>query len=195
MLRATPNYKKLTKKYINEYIDKYGEDPIEFTELYNNKIYSVSKSDFDLAAYKVEDTSPLSLGILTLPFKARPQDSFSFDTEFNLNTTLNITLFPIKDYTFNLQLGAGIGSVNLNSNNSPGITDDKAQDVATLTFLSGLMFQHNKLQIGLYLGTDQINNQDNYRWENNGNLWFAFGVGYDLFDIVKSGTNGEQKIK
>jgi|GEM_PF-2049156 len=192
-LRAAPNYeKRLTKEYKDDYKEKYSTDPVDFVDIYNDKIYTVSKSDFDLAAYSVEINSPVSLGIITLPFKARPQGSFSFDTEFNINTTVNIRLWPTNNFTFNLQLGAGIGSVNLNSNNAPGVSEEEAQDVSTLTFLSGLMVEHKRLQIGLYFGTDHINNQSNFRWESNGNLWLAFGVGYDVFDIVKSDKKNKQ---
>ena len=83
----------------------------------------------------------------------------------------------------NLQIGAGIGSVNLNSSNASGITDGKAQDVATLNFFSGLMLEYKKVQAGIYVGVDQINNQSEYQWNSNGNLWFGFGIGFNVFKI------------
>ena len=183
-----PNYKRISKKDSLNYLKNEGEPRTDLSEFYNEKIYTVSKSDFDLSAVSIADKSRVSVGLLTLPFKARPQDSFSFDTEFNLNTTLNITWLYSSNYSLNWQLGAGIGSVGLNTENSSGITEEQNQDVATLTFLTGLMVEHKGVQIGLYAGVDHINNQANYRWESNGNIWFAFGVGYNLFDIAKPST-------
>lgn len=182
-----PNYKPLGTDYIEKKKkENGGKVPLDYSEYYNEKIYTVSKADFDLSAVIVEEKKKISVGILTLPFKARPQNDFSFDTEFNLNTTLNINLAHFDDYSFNGQIGAGIGSVGLNSNNASGLMENQDQDVSTLTFLFGLMLSHNNVQVGIYAGIDHINNQDNYNWNGNGKFWFAFGVGYNLFDIAKS---------
>ena len=54
------------------------------------------------------------------------------------------------------------------------------------------MLSHNNLQVGLYTGVDHINNQSNYQWNNNGEIWFAFGIGYDLFDVAKSSNQNKQ---
>lgn len=158
---------------------------------YNDIIYFVTKSDFEenFKEFKAEDK--ISIGLLTLPFKARPQDDFSFDTEFNLSTTLNYKIASIYNADFNVQIGAGIGSVNLNSSNSQ-IAADKAQDVAALNFFTGLMLQYKKVQAGLYVGIDQINNQAEYQWQHNGNLWFGFGIGFNVFK-VSLGEKTKQK--
>ncbi len=187
-----PNYKKRTQSYITNYIKENSEPPLDLSEFYNEKIYTVSKSDFDLSAVAITEKKRISVGLLTLPFKARPQDSFSFDTEFNINTTMNIALNYYGDYSLNFQFGAGIGSVGLNTNNSEGLMEDQNQDVSTLTFLSGIMLAHKNLQVGLYAGVDQINNQENYRWKSNGNVWFAFGIGYDLFNVATANTINKQ---
>lgn len=189
-----PNYKKFSKEYQENYkADNDGEERKDFSEYYNEKIYTISKSDFDLSAEKVEEKKRISVGLLTLPFKARPQDDFSFDTEFNINTTMNIALHYFGDYALNFQFGAGIGSVGLNTSNASGLMENQDQDVSTLTFLSGLMLSHKSLQIGLYAGVDHINNQANYNWDSNGNIWLAFGIGYDLFDVATANTVNKQK--
>lgn len=149
---------------------------------YNNVIYYVNKSDFEDSYKEFKPDDKISIGLLTLPFKARPQDDFSFDTEFNLSTTLNYKITSIYNADFNIQIGAGIGSVNLNSSNSQ-IDADKAQDVAALNFFTGLMLQYKKVQAGLYIGVDQINNQAQYQWQHNGNIWFGFGIGFNVFKI------------
>ncbi|WP_299526770.1 hypothetical protein [Winogradskyella sp.] len=56
-----------------------GEERLDFSKFYNNKIYAFKKSDFDLGAEVIEEKRRLSVGLLTLPFKARPQDNFTFD--------------------------------------------------------------------------------------------------------------------
>ncbi|MGJ8760937.1 MAG: hypothetical protein ACSHXA_10370 [Polaribacter sp.] len=155
----------------------------ENKKLYNDKIYYINKNDFERSYEEYVPEDKLSIGLLTLPFKARPQDDFSFDTEFNLSTTLNYKFYKVYNAKVNAQIGAGIGSVNLNSSNASGITDDKAQDVATLNFFGGLMLEYKKVQAGIYVGVDQINNQSEYKWNSNGNLWFGFGIGFNVFKI------------
>lgn len=162
---------------------KFTKDSLK-EKLYNNKIYYIGKYDFEKSYTEYIPDERLSVGLLTLPFKARPQDDFSFDTEFNLSTTLNVMLKKIYNSTkINAQIGAGIGSVNLNSSNAEGISDGKAQDVAVLNFFGGLMLEYKKVQVGVYLGVDQINNQSEYKWQHNGNIWFGFGIGFNVFKI------------
>jgi hypothetical protein len=193
-LRAL-DFKPLKDKTKKKYKKKYGVDKVDLADVYNYKIYTISKADFDSYAQakeKIEKKERLSFGILTLPFKARPQEDFSFDSEFNLNTTLNIRLKSFADTSVNLQLGGGIGTVGLNTSNADGLSEDEAQDVSTLTLLSGLMLEHKNVQVGLYFGADNINNQSNYKWKSNGNIWFGFGVGYDLFNIAVSEKKNDQ---
>lgn len=167
-------------------------DGIVKRDYYNNKVYTISLKNFNAFAKKVEEIERVSIGILTLPFKARLQDDISFDTEFNLSTTLNINCYNFNKFSLNAQLGAGIGSVDLNTNNASGIEENKAQDVATLTTFIGAMVQFSNIQVGLYLGVDHINNQKNYQWESNGNLWVGFGIGFDVFSISTSSPKNKQ---
>ncbi|WP_417445304.1 hypothetical protein [Joostella sp.] len=186
------NFDKLTAKEKTDYQTKYGVAKKDLSEIYNNKIYTISRSDFDANANKFEPKERLSIGLLTLPFKARPQGDFSFDTEFNLNSTLNWSFAYTNNVSINLQVGAGIGTVGLNTSNSSGLSDNEAQDVSTITFMSGLMLQYKKVQAGIYIGVDNINNQSNYQWESNGNMWFGFGIGYDLFNLTLASESNKQ---
>lgn len=175
-------------KSIRDKEAKEFPNKIYLSDIYNDKIYIIKKKYFNSFAVKVETKDRFSIGLLTLPFKARPQGDVTFDTEFNLNSSLNIRLFEIAGSSLNYQMGAGIGSVGLNTSNAEGLAEDEAQDVATLTLLNGLMIQFKKVQFGLYAGVDHINNQKNYKWESNGNLWLGFGIGYNLFNISLSKT-------
>ncbi|WP_292892211.1 hypothetical protein [Nonlabens sp.] len=164
----------------------------DLSEIYNYKIYTIDRADFDANAILSEPRERLSIGLLTLPFKARPQNEFTFDTEFNFNSTLNWSFAYTNNVSINWQIGAGIGTVGLNTSNSLGLEDDEAQDVSTITFLTGIMLQYNKVQAGVYMGVDNINNQSNYQWKSNGNMWFGFGIGYDLFNLSLVKESNEQ---
>ncbi|TGV03649.1 hypothetical protein EM932_06385 [Flavivirga rizhaonensis] len=169
-----------------ELMPLYFDKGTNNAKAYNNKIFTISKTDYDKFAEVVEDEndSKISIGLLTLPFKARPQKEFAFDTEFNFNSTLNIRLDKFsKDFSLNWQLGAGIGTVGLNPDNAKGIEEGESTDVSTVTFLTGFMYQYKNVQFGLYSGLDFINNQDNYNWDGHGNPWVAMGIGFNLFKI------------
>jgi len=65
-----------------------------------------------------------TIGILTLPFKYRPQSDKSFDSDFNLNSTLGVRFYSLGGGHLYGQVGAGIGGVELNAINAKGITED-----------------------------------------------------------------------
>lgn len=155
-------------------------------DYYNGKFYTITLENFIAFAEKVEPKDKISIGLLTLPFKARPQDDFSFDTQFNLNSTLNIRFGDVSGVSYYYQFGAGVGSVNLNPGNAGGVSDSETQDVSVLTFFNGIMLEYKKIQVGVYAGFDQINNQKNYDWQSNGNVWLGFGIGYNLFKLASS---------
>ena len=188
------NFEEPKKKKREKYPDKAF-----LSDIYNDKIYTVSKTDFYAYYEEVDqqEAQRLTLGVLTLPYKARmSSDNLSFDTEFSLNTTLNLRFYNSPDNTFsyNVLFGSGIGNVGLNTSNASGLDQDEAIDAATLSFLTGLMYEYNKIQVGLYIGKDFINNQDIYQWEGNGNTWFGIGIGYGLFGIIKDeGGNKQNK--
>lgn len=173
-VKVDPPFKKLKKR----------STAISKANYYNNKLFNITKEEFLAKAEEIPDEPDrFSVGILTLPFKFRPQDERTFEAQFNLSSTLNWRITKAYSTDFYLQVGAGLGSVELNSNNSLGIGADENINAATLTLFSGLMLQYKKVQAGIYVGVDQINNQQHYQWRNNGNLWFGFGVGYQLFNV------------
>lgn len=167
-----------------------GSSTIPKASYYNYKLFTITKEEFWAKAENIpEKPDRFSVGILTLPFKFRPQDEKTFEAQFNLNSTLNWRVGKFYSTDFYIQIGAGLGSVELNSNNSLGIEADKNINAATLTMFSGLMLQYKKVQAGIYCGVDQINNQRHYQWRNNGNMWFGFGVGYQLFNVDLGGES------
>jgi len=178
------------KKFLDNNILDYSIH----SKLYNDKTFEINAENFEVFADKASKAhfkklpTRLSIGVVTLPFKYRPQEQKSFDTEFNINTTANIRIASVFNTHLYGQLGAGFGSINLNSTNSD-LKKGDVQDKQTLSFLSGIMLQHNRVQIGLYMGWDRINNQRTINWVSNGNLWFGFGAGYNLFkNTVEKGN-------
>jgi len=194
------NFKKYTINRIKRrnkrfgFLDNMSLDKSIYSNLYNNKIFEVKSKDFEHFIEKVEDKdipkfpSRISIGVITLPFKYRPKGEGSFNTEFNINTTVNIRLISVYSSHLYAQLGTGFGSVNLNKSNS-GLTEDTVQDSQTLSFLSGLMLQYNRIQFGMYAGFDKINNQSSVKWKNNGEIWIGFGAGYNLFKNKEEESN------
>lgn len=163
--------------------------------LYNDKTFEVKKQDFiNSATNKKNRVLPdrLTIGILTLPFKFRPQGDKSFDSDFNLNSTLGVRFWTLGGGHLYGQIGAGIGGVELNTINAKGIGEDATINANALSMLTGLMIQYKKVQAGIYLGTDFINNQTYYQWKYQGKSWIAFGVGYQLFNV---GSGDERQIQ
>jgi hypothetical protein len=189
IVEITPTGYKITALLFTPMKKGYENTKIDRSEYYNYKLFEVNKEEIELKAELIPEEDRFSIGILTLPFKFRPQGAKSFEGEFNLNSTLNIKLWNSKCYA---QLGAGIGGVDLNTTNSTGIGLDENIKANALSFLAGIMIQYKKAQAGIYIGTDHINNQKHYQWENNGNLWVSIGIGYQLFDI---GLGQESKNK
>lgn len=154
---------------------------------YNDIEFEISTTDYQRYTKPFEFVDRVSFGVLALPYKLRPQRNTSFESEFNLNSTLGF-LLPHKRFgslrTY-LQLGAGVGSVSLNPSNAPGLNADQAQSVSCFSGFTGLMMQYKDVQAGVYVGGDWIKNNKKYNWESQGNLWLSLGVGFKIFTISK----------
>lgn len=153
------------------------------SDLYNDKIFIINKKKLENSTKIHDSKDPINIGILSLPFKFRPNANEIFSLEFNINTSISFHLIPIRAIDFWVQIGAGIGSVGLNTTNSSGIEPGNEINTTVLTGLTGLMIQYNKIQAGIYMGIDYVNNQDKYGWESHKKTWFSLGIGYELFSV------------
>lgn len=160
-------------------------------DLYNSKIYTVLDTDLVDNYIVKEYKDKLSIGIITLPFKYRPQNKESFETEFNINTTLNYSIVDFYNVSFNIQGGTGFGSVRLDELNS-NVSAEYAVNAISLGFIVGPMVQYKNVQFGIYSGVDIINNNSQLNWSHNGKLWFGLGIGYNLFKIDVGGEKKNQ---
>lgn len=161
---------------------------------YNDKLLEMKLSDYKSYAFDVEIADRVSFGILTLPFKYRPQKGASFENKLNLNTVISLLLNSSlnKNTKIYAQFGAGFGAVNLNTDNAPQITAGTTEDIETITGFGGIMFEYKKIQTGIYLGYDKINNNNKYDWQSQGKPWISLGIGFKIFTISKD--NADNKI-
>lgn len=189
-LKVYPSYVKLKcrKKDNCEEVNKKDR-----SLYYNDKVFKVTEEEFLAKTEFYEPIDRFSIGILNLPFKFRIQEERSFETTFNINSLLNYRIWQFYNTGFYLQAGAGFGSVKLNNNNSIGINDKAEIDAVALSFLGGAMLQYKRVQAGVYVGWDHINNQKNYQWQYNGKPWVGFGIGYELFKIDLGGESKQNK--
>ncbi|AWI25793.1 hypothetical protein HYN49_07695 [Flavobacterium pallidum] len=169
--------------YARPYSD--GPAPTSNAFYYNDKLFEMTYTDYKANAKDAAYPDRINFGIITLPFKYRPQKGAGFDTEFNLNAAFGYLVTPkyFRKTRLYIQGGAGIGTVGLDSSNSKA-TD--SQDVSIITGFAGLMVQYNDVQAGIYFGADKINNNQKFDWEHQGNLWMSLGVGFKIFTLSKS---------
>lgn len=163
-------------------ISKSGT-PQKLSDLYNDRIFTVKKSDL-LGSYSTNNPiERVSIGVLSLPFKFRTQSQFSYEDKFNINSTINFHLFSYGNSRFGVQLGTGIGSVEINKENAFGEFDSTLTSLPSLSLLSGIMYNYKFIQCGFYVGFDFINDQNKVNWMHNGNMWFGLGIGFKIFSI------------
>jgi hypothetical protein len=148
----------------------------------NYKIYKMTKTGY--ARVKgAKGREILSFGALALPVKLRSSEGeVHFETDFNVNFALAVRLGEsfINDWDLTWQIGFGLGSTDLTSSNS-SIEQGKDQSVETITGLTGLNLRFQTFQVGLYTGVDYINNQSEYNWKYNGNMFISAGIGINIF--------------
>lgn len=168
------------------------KDKTSYASLYNGEIFKVYKDKFNKAYEKVTPFERVTLGVLSLPIKLRPQGKVSFDTHFNIGATVGYRLNKnkLKSSAIYAQLGLNIGSTQLNSSNST-IGDEEEINTTLATVITGLMFQYKKIQVGFYSGLDFISNQKEYEWDYHSKPWLSLGIGIDLFQPKDVQVNGQ----
>jgi hypothetical protein len=154
---------------------------------YNDLLFSMKIEDYKVNAVDASFPDNIVLGLITLPYKLRPQNNTSFDSEFNLNASLGVLVFGkfFGNTKLYIQAGSGLGSVSLNTSNAPGLNADQAQNVSCFTAFSGLMVQYKDVQAGFYFGGDWIKNNSKYNWESQGKSWISLGIGFKVFTLAK----------
>jgi hypothetical protein len=166
----------------------FGVDQIYFT---------VPRSIFRTHATKVTRTRmgiSLGFGVINYPFKYRPQKGEGdFSGSFNVGAAIALTLphDSLAKWIFSYVAGFGISSITLDKS-QVSMNANKLDSTNGLTALSlslGYMVEYNKVQAGIFVGWDRLNNLNNstYGWKYQGRPWLSVGIGYSIFST--SGGN------
>ncbi|MEM8907938.1 MAG: hypothetical protein AAGD05_08850, partial [Bacteroidota bacterium] len=134
----------------------------------------------------------LAFGIINFPFKARfAEDRFDFSGAFNFGAAIGYK-FKHKSYrkfNFSVLTGYSISTVVLDSVSVRQNAKDLSatNNFTAFSFSTGLLFEYEKVQAGIFLGWDFLNriNQDRYGWKYQGTPWLSVGFGYSIFSNEK----------
>lgn len=132
-------------------------------------------------------------GVVNYPFKWRGQKGAKdFSGSFNVGAAVAYTYKhdSLSKWRFVHVLGFGISSISLDKSSVDrgGDTLSATNSFSALTLSYGFMVQYDKVQIGVFMGVDQISRLNNmtYGWKYQGNPWFSVGLGYSIFSTSTS---------
>lgn len=151
----------------------------------------------NLVSDKIYKTFSPVVGSFTFPFRLRTQHDDKFEKSFSLSVSGGPRYNPwlTNEHTFSLLFGVGASSVTLTKSNTganSGITENI--EAGALTFSLDVMYEWERLQIGVSIGMDNLFDNDNIRWKYQSDPWLSFGVGVSLFsksEISSIGTNSD----
>lgn len=139
-----------------------------------------------------------TLGSSVMPFKLRPGYGHLGEFEFATDVALN----ALFGYKFSLNrynpwfvtptLGTGISMVQVDSGSTFGKMTE-GQNLAGFSLSLGCLFEFNKIQVGVFMGSDLLSKNSKYDWVNQGRPWFSVGIGYQLFTVSNPGDTRQNK--
>ncbi len=143
--------------------------------------FLMSTTDFRYKTIRRYSMRPkFAMGIASMAVKVR-NNPFSYETNLNLSSLFGVR-FRLTPYTntnyVNIMGGLGITSVNARAN-----ADSSFVSVGAISFKVGGVFEFSKVQVGLFMGQDYINESTNtnVKWSHQGRTWFSLGLGYNIF--------------
>lgn len=163
----------------------------------NHLFFIIPKKDFLVTTRVYKKWSPV-LGILTFPFKYRPQTGV-FEKTFSLSIAggFNRLFSRINpDHSFAFTAAVGASSATLTPDNTrydSGITENTDKAAVTLSF--NVIYIFERLQIAGSIGIDNLLDGGNkIGWDYNGRGWFSLGIGANIFsqDKGSKATGGDQ---
>lgn len=156
----------------------------------SNQLFSVATSD--LKDYNKVWQQGLSWSTLILPIKYRPDTELN-GTKYERAFTTDISIGPFFGYKFKtgkfydqyVKIGAFAGpslisfpttvTPNNGSIEQSNVTND---NLIGFSFGWGIVYQFNKLQIGIVNGKDYLGGERSKEWQYDGKNWFSFAIGY-----------------
>ena len=212
------NFKKRTlPKNKIEIIDKKNEifvfkEKETETDLQEYRYFRVKKSDVDARTISIVSNGcgqnwSITAGTIIVPVKLRWANDNTGRFEFAKDITLG-PFFGVKKRMHRskpmfISIGGtvGISSVSLNNRNSNPSISPSVTDLAAFTKAIGVVFEYDRLQAGMFLGTDQINNNDTsngeagYNWLYQNKPWFSIGFGYALINRPEKENKNKSSSK
>lgn len=155
---------------------------------YNHREFWLDKAEYEkMTDEHVRYQNTPTLGLMTLPWvyrfprgeKAPIVDggfslSASFGWRFRLSTQEPMFLQP--------SVAAGFRGLNYTAANNTAIAGDSTSSGTALTVAGGLLFEWDRKQVGVLLGTDTGLGDTSKDYVYNGAPWLCFTVGYALFE-------------
>lgn len=139
-----------------------------------------------------------TIGLLTLPWIYRFErgdappildGGFSISAalgwKFRVSPRQGMSLFPI--------VAPGIRSLNYSAANNTALEGDASETGSAITLAGGLIFEWEKKQVGIVLGTDTPLGDLGQDFVYGGAPWLAFTIGFDLYTRDKDAKGPENK--
>lgn len=169
---------KLVRKSISGTKNKILAIPYEdFMSVKRDTLYDTN--------WKKKRNYKITTGLLTIPFKLRPEQgdkNFTMTTDVTIGPYIGITKRISKRNPYYLTLPAtlGLSFVNINDNTTSVVqSDPNIGIVPGYTWSTGLIVQLNKFDIGFVLGQDFASDVGN-DWIYQGKTWYSFAIGYNF---------------
>jgi len=166
--------------------------------------FKVSLNIIDACAHKKARTkSSLAVGVITFPFKFRPQKGMQdFSGAFNFGAGLGVTVSKKvwREASFSIITGYSISSIALDSSNTRKNQDNlmSTNNFAAFSFSAGGLVQYQRVQAGVFIGWDRLNNinQRQYAWQYQGKPWLSVCFGIAIFSgsKEKNSDDGETAV-
>jgi hypothetical protein len=187
-LRTTDSGVTLTKNGVPAAAspaDKHAFDTSYYFDLNYNaytgaeRYFRISSEQLDTSAEPLAAAATPIVGAMVMPFKFRPQTGdFTKDVTLSGMGGASFSLNRSIHHSLGVLVGLGITSATLTPNNSK-LTETQDRSAITLSF--GTLYQWDRLQVGLLLGTD-ILGEGNASWRYNKKVWYAAGIGFNIFN-------------
>lgn len=149
------------------------------------KYFVIRKDELELFARRLYRIAEPTLGALTFPFKYRPQNG-KFETTFGIGASGGVTFNPYGqiEHQISFLLGVGSSSARVDQyNTDPAANITTPSERTAITFSLNAVYQWQRLQIGLSMGFDNILDNEELKWRQQGKPWFSIGIGVNIFTI------------
>ncbi|MXV52448.1 hypothetical protein GS399_15845 [Pedobacter sp. HMF7647] len=163
---------------------------------WHQRYFIIPISDLTVLAAERENAWSPAVGVATLPFKARGGTA-----DFTKDVSISgiggfkhrglFKWFPNTDWS--TLFGIGIASVTLDSSNTNN-TIKKAGDFAAISLSIGEVIEWKKLQIGLFIGWDNLKASDVNGWKYQGKTWWGIGIGFSIFSESSPGKEETNNV-